>query len=823
MNMLMHDLRYAVRMILKNPAFTVIVVLTLALGIGANTAIFSLVNAVLLRPLPFEDSERLVRVCRQPEDGSELEPMSYLDYLEYRDRAEVFENLAAFSFIPLSVGVGDENQMRFGQIVTGDYFDTLGVDATLGRMLTPADDLQRGGHPVAVISHGYWRRVFGGRAGAIGETVMLSGQPFTIVGVAPEGFAGAMPVMAPDMWVPMMMLGELRADSRNQLDSRSAGFLWNIARLKPGVGMAEAQASIHLTASRLKDVDPERYEGEDAVLLPADGVIPMTPAIRRTALAVSALVMTMVGLVLVVACANVANLLLARATRRRREIGIRLAVGASRWRLVRQLLTESLLLALLGGAAGLVLAVWTVDGLVAALPELPYNVSLSLNTAVDGRLLAFTTAASVLTGVLFGLLPALSATNVSVIASLRDDAAAGRFGFRRSLMRDGLVVAQVAVSLVLLAGAGLFIRSLIHAHAINPGFDHANVLAVTLDLGARDMSEGECRVFYEDLLRTTRALPGVESASIEGCPPLTMTISATNFWIEGRPYTDADDERISVAMSRVSADNLRTLGIPLLRGRDFNDRDTDAAPGVAIVNQALADRFWPGEDPLGKRISRTGSEGPYLEVIGVVRTAKYWLIGEAPRPYVYLALSQNYQPELTSLLVRTTGDPIAAVPSIRAVVREADPNMAAADANSLTRLIGFAMLPARLAAILFGLLGVLALLLASAGLYGVMSYSVSQRTHEIGVRVAIGAQRSDVIRLVLRRGIILTAIGLGIGLVISLVCSRVVSSLLYDISTSDPATFIGVSLILIAVALLACYIPARRATRVDPAVALRYE
>ncbi|UCD76767.1 MAG: ABC transporter permease [Phycisphaerales bacterium] len=822
MGILLQDLRYAARMILKNPAFTAIVVLTLALGIGINTAIFSLVNAILLRPLPFDDASRLVRLCRQTPDGGDLEPMSYLDYLEYRDRAEVFESLSAFSFIPLSVGVGDENQMRFGQIVTGDYFDTLGVDAILGRMLTPEDDVRRGAHPVAVISFGYWQRVFGGRANVIGQTLSLSGQAFTIIGVAPEGFAGAMPVMSPDIWVPMMMLGELRADSQNQLDSRSAGFLWNIGKLKPGVSMAEAQASLKVIASQLKDVDPERYEGEDVLVYSAAGVMPMTPGIRRAAYTISALLMSMVGLVLVVACANVANLLLARSTKRRREIGIRLAIGASRLRLIRQLLTESVLLALVGGGAGLLLGVWMMDVLIASLPDLPYNISLHVDVGIDGRMLAFTAAISLLTGILFGLAPALGATKISLLSSLRDDGSVVSFGLRRSFLRDGLVVAQVAMSLVLLIGAGLFIRSLAHAQGIDPGFDHRNVLAVAVDLGARHMDEAECRTFFEELLRRVRALPGVESASVETCPPLTMTVSATSFWIEGRPFTDADDERVSVAMSMVSDENFRTIGIPLLRGRDFRDTDT-AGPGVAIVNQAFANRYWPGEDPLGKRISTAGAEGPYLEVVGVVGTAKYWLIGEEPRPYVYRALSQNYRPELASLLVRTKGDPMSAALSVRAVIREVDPRMAAADASPLTRLINISMLPAKLAAILFGLLGVLALLLASGGLYGVMSYSVSQRTHEIGVRVAIGAQHGDVLRLMLRRGLVLTLIGLVIGLAAALAGSRVVASLLYDISTLDPVTFVGVSVILIAVALLACYIPARRATKVDPAIALRYE
>ena len=817
------DVRYAFRTLRKNPSFAITAVITLALAIGVNTAMFSLVNAAVLAPLPFEDADRLVRIFRQSLDGSETNPLSYLDYVEYRDRNDAFEELFAFSMIPTSVGIGNATEARFGQVVTGNYFTALGVEAFRGRVLTPDDDHTPGAHPVVVLSYPYWQRAFGGRPDAVGESITLGGNPFTVIGVAPPGFAGALPIPTPDMWMPITMIGQIRSEDLGRLEERDSGFLLAIGKLKPGLSMAQAQARMDVVAAQLTEVDPDRYDEEHPLLVPSTGIIPMTPGMRQTALAISALIMCMVGLILVVACANVANLLLARSTARRREIGIRLAIGAGRWRLARQLLTESTLLGLVGGAVGLLLAVWSMDLLVASLPRLPFNVSISLHFGVDHRMLAFTLVASLLAGILFGLVPAFGAARVDVVSSLKDDLGAGGFGVRRSRLRDFLVIGQVAISLLLLVGAGLFVRSLLHAHAIDPGFKHKNVLAVALDMGARDYDAATSKAFLEQILGHSRVLPGVASASIETCPPLTMTMSSSSFWIEDRPYLDPEDERVGVALTRASAGNFETLDIPLLRGRDFTEQDTGDAPGVAIVNQAFVQRFWPDQDPIGKRISSEGPKGPYQEVVGVASTVKYWLIGEKPRPFIYFPLSQSSERSFATLLVRTRGDPMTALSPVRAAMNELDPDMFPMNTQPLSELIGFALLPARFAAALFGLFGVLALLLASVGLFGVMSYSVSQRTHEIGIRATLGAQRGDIVRLVLKQGLTLTAIGLVIGLIVSMASSRVLSSLLYDISATDPLTFVGVSLVLVAVGALACYLPARRATKVDPVVALRNE
>ncbi len=823
MNVLLQDLRYATRMLLKNPGFTLAAVVTLALAVGVNTAMFSLLNTAVFAPLPFDDADRLVRVFRQSSDGEETDLFSYPDYLEYRERSDVFEELVAFSFMPASVDAGDGTESRFGQVVTGNYFAALGVKAALGRTLTPQDSQTLGANPVVVLSHRYWQRTYGGAPDVVGQTITLGVHPFTIAGIAPKGFAGAIPITAPDLWAPMTMIEQIRPEQRGELEQRDSSFLWVTGKLKPGLSLDEARARLAVTAAQLREIDPERYEDEVALLVPADGVIPMTPGMRRVALGLSVLIMSMVGLVLIIGCANVANLLLARATTRRKEIGIRLAIGAPRLRVVRQLLTESLVLAILGGAAGLFLAIWTMDLLVASLPRLPFDLTVELDFGIDRRVLVFTAAVSMLAGVLFGLLPALGATKVDLATSLKDDGGIGSLGVKRSRVRNALVVAQVSASLVLLVVAGLFVRSLTRANAIDPGFDHENVLAVMLDIGAHDYDEERSAGFCDQLLERARGLPGVESASLEDCPPLTMTVSSSAFWIEDRPYSDADDERVGVAFSTVSDKNFQTLNIPLLRGRDFTERDTPDAPGVAIVNKAFVERYWPGQDPLGKRVSRTGPEGPFFEVVGVVATIKHWLIGEEPRPYIYIPLSQRPATAFTTLLLRTIGDPLALAAPIRTIVRELDENMALTNTSRLTDLISFVLLPARFAAAGFGLFGLLALVLASVGLYGVMSYAVSQRTREIGIRTTLGAQRRDIIRLVLSRGIRLTAIGLVIGLAISLAGTRLLSSLLYEIGTTDPLTFVGVSLLLTAVALLACYLPARRATKVDPMVALRCE
>lgn len=821
MGTLSQDLRFACRMLAKSPGFTLVAVVTLALGIGVNTAIFSLVNAVVFRPLPFENPDRLVEVYRGEERIGSI--FSYLDYIEYRDRSRIFEELACFSYAPISTGRGDRTELRTGQIVTGNYFAALGVQAIHGRLLTADDDKTPGAHPVAVLGHRLWQQEYGASPELIGQTITLNGHPYTVVGVAPEGFFGALPVFNPDVWVPMMMQGQIEPGT-DMLANRNTTWLRTIGRLKPDVSLAQAQANLDLVAAQLPEVDPHRYEGERASLARPSGV-GLPPEARPMALGLSALVMSMVGLILLAACANVANLLLARSAVRRGEIAIRLALGASRWRLVRQLLTESMLLAVIGGAAGSAMAMWGLDIVGALRPQLPYNISLALDFGLDGRVFLFAALLSVLTGLVFGAVPALQATNANVVPALKDDTGASTLGLRRSRLRSTLVVGQVAVSLILLIGSGLFIRSLLNARSIDPGFDHENVLGVSLAFSLHDYDDASGRAFYRGLLERVRVLPGVESASVDKCVPLGFAVQTREYWVEGRPPMvgpDGSEQAENVNTSVVGTDNFKTLGIPLLRGRDFTDLDTQDSPRVTIVNQAFADRVWPDQDPLGRRISLEGTEGPFLEVVGVVRTIKYVFIGEDPRPFLYLPFEQNYDPDV-NLLVRTEGDPMALSGPVQDVIRGLDPDVAPSDTRVLSDWIGYALLPARFAGLLFGAFGALALLLASVGLYGVMSYTVEQRMREIGIRVALGAERPDVLRLVLRQGLMLTLVGLGIGLIIALAGTRVVAMLLYDISATDLTTFAGVSTLLVAVALLACYVPARRATKVDPMAVLRHE
>ena len=574
MQSLIDDLRYAVRMWRQSPGFVVAVVVTLALAIGVNTAMFSLVNTALLAPLPFEDADRLVRVFRQDAGTGETRFFSYPDYLEYRDRSEVFEDLVAFCFLPVTISSGGMHESRFGQAVSGNFFTSLGVKAHRGRLLTPEDNLAPGAHPVVVLNHSYWQSDFASDPNVVGEEVMLGDYPFTVVGIAPPGFAGPMPQPAPQLWLPIMMMGQARPESRNEIENRNAGLFWALGKLHPGLSCAQAQARLAVTAAQLAAVDAERYEHESVALLPAVGIVPSAPGMASATTGVSLLVMSLAGLVLIVGCANVANLLLARSMGRRREIGIRLALGASRARLVRQLLTESVLLALLGGGAGLVLSAWTLDLLVTLLPDLPFNIALNLDFSIDGRVLVFALLMSTLTGVAFGLFPALGATKLDPNTYIKsgDDLRAGTP--KRSGLRGGLIVAQVAGSLVLLVVAGLFGRSLLCARAIDPGFEPEHVLVAMFDLGAHEYDAQSGLSFCRDLVENVRALPGVESASLESSPPLILVFSSTGFWIEGHGLGDPEGPGEGVAYSTVSAQNFRTLGMPLLRGRDFDEHDT---------------------------------------------------------------------------------------------------------------------------------------------------------------------------------------------------------------------------------------------------------
>ncbi|MFL6207315.1 MAG: ABC transporter permease [Pyrinomonadaceae bacterium] len=841
MGNLWQDIRYGLRMLWKSRGFTAIAVLSLALGIGANTSIFSFVNAVLLKSPPVVEPARLVYVF----GGNRTSPYnvsSYPDYVDYRDKNDVFSALIAYSGITVSLNSNDQADTISGLLVSGNYFDTLGVHARVGRTFLPEEDTTPGGHPVALISYGLWQSRFAGEPQITGRQMLLNGQPFTIVGVAPAEFNGAETGRTNDIYVPMAMQalvrpprggysGEMNPDL---LTKRGPRWLDMIGRLKPGVTAAQAQAALSTIAAQLAQAYPDTNQDQIATISPLSQG---DPTQHRTLLSVAGLLLAVVGLVLLIACANVANLLLARAASRRKEISIRLALGASRGRLIRQLLTESVLLALLGGAGGLLLAIWLVDAMHTYSP--PGNFfPVAFDFSLDKSVLAFTLLLSVLTGLIFGLAPALQASKPDLVSALKDETAMlpGASGSvtRRFSLRNLLVVAQVALSLVLLISAGLFLRSLQQAQRIDPGFNPEHVLTMPLNINLLRYTKPQGQEFYRQVLERVAALPGVQSATLTRTPPLSgasrqssVTLMGQDANARGRNSESSgggsEEIRNNVTLaSSVALNYFQTLSIPLLRGRDFDAHDAEGAPGVVIINETFAKRYFPNQDPLGQRVSLSGTQGPWLEVVGLARDSKYITLGETPAPFAYQPLAQRHESGM-SLLVRTSGDPASYLPAVRGAVHGVERNLPLTNARTMPDMLSTSLFPARMGAVLLGVFGLLALLLAAVGLYGVMSYSVSRRTREIGIRMALGAQRADVLRLVLRESMTLVAAGMLLGMIAAFAATRLLAGFLYGVSPTDPAAFIGIAVLLAVVALVASLVPARRAAKVDPMVAFRYE
>jgi predicted permease len=821
----------------KSKAFTAVAVLSLALGIGANTTIFSLVNATLLRQLPVADPAGLVYVYSGTA-GDPFSRLSYPDFADMRDQNQVFEGLAAFGGISASLNAADETDTVGGAIVTGNYFDVLGVRAALGRTITPDDDHTPGAHPVVVLGHGLWQRRFGGDPGIINRQITLNGQQFTVIGVAPAEFGGAEKGTTRDLYVPMMMQplmrppragysGEMNPDL---LGVRRNRWLLGIGRLKSGVSVEGAQTAMSVIAKQQETAYPDTNAKRIVALSPLTAGDPTT---RGSLVSVAGLLAAVVGLVLLIACANVANLLLARAAARRKEVALRLALGASRGRLVQQLLTESVLLALAGGVVGLALAWWTVDLLKATEPP-PGLIPIAPDFALDWRVMAFTLGLSVLTGIIFGLAPALRASRPDLLPALKDESSAPDYKGRMFNLRNGLVVAQVALSLLLLVGSGLFLRSLWKAQAIEPGFAADKILTVPLNINLLRYTKAQGREYYRQAVERVESLPGVESASLARVVALSGGGSIRGLLIEGRATQEnimrsesgggmtvpSSDSVVSANV--VSQSYLKTMGIPLMRGRDFAASDTEGRPNVVIVNEAFERRHFEGQDALGRRISFGQASGPWFEIVGVARDSKYTTLGEAPTAHVYVPLAQNHETGMT-MHVRAAGDPAGIAASVRRELQTIDRNVPVASARPMTELLSSSLYGARMGAVLLGAFGLLALLLAGVGLYGVMSYTVARRTREIGIRMALGARSGDVLGMVMREALALVAAGVALGLVASFALTRLLASFLYGVGTTDAATFAGVPLVLAAVALVAGYLPARRAMKVDPMVALRYE
>jgi len=833
MENLIQDIRFGFRSLIKHRAFAAIAIITLALGVGANSTIFSVVNATLMRSLPVSHPESLVYVF----NGNPGSVFSYPDYAEVRDQNHVFDGLIGFGGITVSLNSNDQTDLVNGAIVTGNYFQVLGVLAQKGRVIAQEDDKTPGAHPVAVISHGLWQRRFGGDQNIVGRQLLLNGQNFTVIGVTPPEFGGAQLGVIRDVYVPMMMQAVVRpprAGYSGEMDPdllkrRGNRWLYSVGRLKPGVSIEQAQADLSVIAKQLENAYPETNRGRGVRVLAFNQSD--DPDQRRQLGSVAWLLMSVVGLVLLIACANIANLLLARGAGRAKEIAIRLAIGATRWRIVRQLLTESVLLATLGGVLGLLLAWWAASSL-RAMPPPAGALPLAPQISIDPPVLLFTMGLALLAGIVFGLAPALRISRPAIVPALKDESRTITDRKPYFNLRNLLVVTQIGLSVVLLVAAGLFLRSLHHAQAINPGFDAEKIVTVPLNINLLRYTKPQGREFYRQVVERVEGIPGVESASVARIVALGGGASVRSLAIEGRTNSDnqfrsdgagpADSSLNSVNSNVVGPKYFRTMGIGLLRGRDFDSQDTEDKPGVVIVNESFAQRHFSGQETIGRRISFNGPTGPWREIVGVVRDSKYLTLGEPPTPVAYLPLQQNHETGMT-LHVRASGNPSSILAAVRNQVQSIEKNLPVNNPTPMNEWIMNSLYAARMGAILLAIFAALALLLASIGLYGVMSFAVAQRTREFGIRMALGAEASDVFKLVLRHGMRVVVCGIAIGLGVAAIVTRLLTSFLYGVSTSDGLTFAAIPVVLALVAGIACYIPARRATKVDPLVALRYE
>jgi len=803
------------RMLVKRPGFTLIAIIALALGIGANTAIFSVINTVLLKPLPFPDPDRLMSVwATHPQRGIKHGAVSYPDFADWRDQNQVFERMAGYHEGAFTLTGGDEPARLQGEIVSADMFTLLGATPVMGRAFLPEEDKPGDKGRVVILSHRLWKQRFNSDPDIVDKTLTLDGASYTIVGVMPEGFQFPIQNEPVDLW--MTFAPESAAsDGEPMTANRGAHYMAVIGRLKPGVTKTQAQAELDTIAARLEQQYPDtnKYRGTQVIAALED----LVGDVRQPLL----ILFGAVGCVLLIACVNVANLLLARATSRHKELAIRSALGASRLRVMRQLLTESVMLALAGGALGLLVAMWGTDLLVAiSRDDLPRVTQITLDT----RVLGFTLLISVLTGIIFGLVPALQSSKPDLSDALKEGGRGSTEGAHRNLIRSVLVIAEVAIASVLLIGAALLIQSLSRLQHINPGFNSHNVLTLNLGLPEVKYSTEKQIVFYRDLLERVRALPGVTSASGVLPLPLSGDRIRVTFETEGRPLPKGD---LPASEYRgIGLDYFRTMSIPFLRGRDFNERDTKSSPAVIIINQSFADQFFPGEDPIGKRIkpgiSFDDAEPAMREIVGIVGNVKHQELAAIADPEYYVPFAQ-LPFEFLTLVVKSDSDPRPLATAIRQQVQAIDKDLPVYAVKLLDDYLAASVAQPRFNTLLLSIFAGLALLLTVVGLYGVMSYSVVQRTHEIGIRMALGAQGNDVLQMVVGQGMKLTLAGVGIGLTAAFALTRLLSSLLYGVSATDPLTFGVVAVLLTVVALAACFIPARRATKVDPMVALRYE
>ena len=832
MNGLTNDLRYAWRGLLKNPILSLAVVLSLALGIGANTTIFTIVNAVFLRPLPFEKPAELVGVFATDRHFDRLLPHSYLNYRDLSSRNKTFEGIAAEWRIPLTLTIDGKQQLVFAQLVSGNYFDVLGIKPLLGRGFKPEEDETPGKAPVVVLSHKFWTNRFKADPKIVGKKLVVNGLPYEVVGVAPANFNGIRQFGAPSLWVPTMMheqvLSGTAAGGLDAFFNRHENLMNVVGRLKPGVSQAAAEADLKEISQKLEKEHVRENVDRSVELLPISEST-LDPNRRGSMILIGVLLFGVVSLVLFIACANIANLLLARATSRQREIAIRLAMGASRNRLLRQLLIESTLLALLGGLVGLAVASWGKGKLWAlSAPFLPFSLDLKL----DMKVLLFTLGLSVLTGLLFGLAPAIQASRPSLVPGLKEqEGGAQRFN-RRFGVGSVLVVAQVALCLVSLILSGLFLRSLNQMQRTDPGFETEHMALISFsDLAGQGYTPEQTAKFYKNVVEKVSKVPGVESAAMSEFMPLVDGGAIRYIFLNGQ-HQYQGGYGVPVLSAVVGAGYFKTMGIPVVSGREFDQNDymkfegegkevtVDGKP-LVLINEAMAKKYWPGKNPIGQKLQAFGVP-PYFEVLGVVKDSKYVSLGEEPRPYIYFSLTQHTRPVM-SMFIRTGDDPAAALEGARKAVLELDPKMPLLNVAVYNEVMEQALLMPRLGAGLLALFGILALALAMIGTFGVMAYLMSQRRYEIGIRMALGADRSDVLKLVLGQGMKIVALGIVLGLLLSYATTHAFSGFLIGVSAIDPVSFWGSALVLLAVAFLAVYLSTRRATGVDPMVALRYD